>query len=253
MLKSLVVDDEKNGRELLMYMLKQYCENVEVCGSAKDVLSAVELINMEKPDLVFLDIEMPGGSGFDVLEKTNFKDFSVIFVTGYDHYAIRAIKYAAMDYLLKPVDLVELKKATQRASDLKQNWQNGPLQSADVLKNNDATKEIIIHGKFKKQVLQSDDIIYLESEGNYTLIHLIDAVPITASKNLTHFESILGKMNFYRLHRGYIVNLAKVKEVRTGRRASVEMDNGVKLPLAIRRRSGFLRKLNELDLRNEPQ
>ncbi|HKK89561.1 MAG TPA: LytTR family DNA-binding domain-containing protein [Saprospiraceae bacterium] len=247
MLKALVVDDEKNGRELLRHMLNKYCKNVEVCGSAKDVISAVELINLEKPDVVFLDIEMPGGSGFDVLEKTNYKDFSVIFVTGYDHYAIRAIKYAAKDYLLKPIDLEELKEATRRALEFKQNWQMGTLPSPNAMNKKDANNEIIIHGKFKKQVLNPGDIIYLESAGNYTLIHLIDTVPVMASKNLTHFERIMYKMNFYRLHRKYMVNLSKVKEVRTGRKVSVEMENGMELPLAVRRKGGFLRKLNELE------
>jgi two-component system LytT family response regulator len=250
MLKSVVIDDEKNGRELLIHMLSQYCSNVEVCGSADSVHSAVELIDKEMPDAVFLDIEIPGGSGFDVLELTRYKDFCVIFVTGYDHYAIRAIKYAAMDYLLKPVDLEELKKATVKAAQEKRNWQNGQLEEARALNTDNSVKEIIIHSKFKKHILDVKNIIFLESDGNYTHIFLAGGQSITVSKALNHFENILEELNFYRLHRRFIVNLSRVKRVKTGRQASVFMDNGTELPLAIRRKSGFLKKLRESDPSN---
>ncbi len=242
MLKSVVIDDEKNGRELLMHMLGQYCENIEVCGSANNVRSAVELINTEEPDVVFLDIEMSDGSGFDVLEKTIYNDFAVIFVTGYDQYAIRAIKCAAMDYLLKPIDLEELKKAAQSAFTLRNNWEDDQLKETQAANEKETLNEIIIHGKFKKSIVQPNEIIYFESDGNYTQIHLLSNKCITASKNLNYFESLLQDLNFYRLHRGFIANLTKIKRVHTGRTSSVEMENGMILPLAVRRKTGFLKK-----------
>lgn len=244
MMKTVVVDDEKNGRELLVHMLKKYCEKIKVSGSADDVHSAVELIDEIKPDLVFLDIEMPGGNGFEVLEKVSYKNFMVIFVTGYDHYAIKAIKYSAMDYLLKPVDLQELQMAVERALTMRQNSELvSPRQIGDLEYEN----EIIIQDKFKKNIVFPQRILYLESEGNYTIFHLEDSECIMATRNLNYYAHLLKEIGFFRVHRSFVVNLSKVRGIDSGRSGQIELINGIRLPLAVRRRSNFIKILERKD------
>lgn len=244
MMKTVVVDDEKNGRELLVHMLKKYCEEIIVSGSAKDVHSAVELIDAIKPELVFLDIEMPGGNGFEVLEKVSYKNFMVIFVTGYDQYAIKAIKYAAKDYLLKPVDLQELQMAVEKALTLRQNGELvSPRQIGDLKDDN----EIIIQDKFKKNIVFPQRILYLESEGNYTIFHLENSECITATRNLNYYAQLLKEIGFFRVHRSFVVNLSKVRGIDSGRSGQIELKNGIRLPLAVRRRAHFIKILERKD------
>jgi len=248
MIKSVIIDDEPNSRALLKNMLQHYCENVEVLGEAGDVDSGVSLIERTQPELVFLDIEMPGGNGFDILNKTKTDSFAVIFVTGYDHYAIKAIKYAALDYLVKPLELSELRlsirRAIQKKADLKLQLQflNNTVQQKEK-----SIEQIVLNDRHHHIIVDLNNIIYLEAKGNYVLFHLEDQAPRLATHPMSHYEQLLSEKRFFRIHKSHIINLRKVEQYEKGRTGIVFLSNGTKLDIAARRKSAFIQAMNELN------
>lgn len=247
MLRTIIIEDEINNRELLYQMLTEYVKDIDVVDMATDVQNAIDSIEHYDPDLIFLDIEMPGGSGFDVLKHFEDPRFKVIFVTGYEHYAIKAIKHSAIDYILKPIDLEELKKAigkikamevthTANIEFVKTYIQSGAEELAHLLISDYNTSDTVV----------INEIIYLESHDRYTIFHLRGNRRRISSLSLNFFESLLNPTTFFRIHRSAIVNCTAVKQVSESRAAEATMINGDKIQVAYRRKSQFLAQLQTI-------
>ena len=244
----MIIDDEPNSRELLKNMLNKYCPEVEVVGEGVDVKTGISVLQLEQPDIVFLDIEMPGGTGFNILNALDNQSFNLIFVTGYDKYAIKAIKYAALDYILKPVGLKELKMAVLKAqqNDLTLPHQIRYLESH--LSQSKKFDTLILPDKQNHQVLNFDDIYHLDAEGNYSVFHLSDGKELISSYALSYYEKILTPPQFFRIHKSHIINMDKISKFAGGRTGSVLLQNGKKLDIAARRKAAFLQIMNERNI-----
>lgn len=211
-LKAIIIDDERMARTLLGGMLAEFCGNVELLDSCPDLPSGIKAIRKHKPDIVFLDIEMPGYSGLEILDffDENEIDFSIIFTTAYNQYALQAFKLSAIDYLLKPIDSAELEKAIERyqKTETKKNYQ--------VLRDNlnvNAAQKLAVHTINSVKFIETDQILFLKAEGAYTEIMLTNGKVITASKGLKKYEEILkDNRSFFRCHKSYIINLNYVSE-----------------------------------------
>ncbi|MEM9820058.1 MAG: LytTR family DNA-binding domain-containing protein [Bacteroidota bacterium] len=239
MIRAVIIDDEINSRAFLTKLLVNYCEGVEVLGSAEGVQSGIELIRRRQPDLVFLDIQMPDGNGFDLLDACKPYGFKVVFVAGYDHYAIKAIKYAAMDYLVKPISFIELRQVIQRLSceqrapELQMSWLEKHLHKAPF-------QTIILNQKDKKIVVPFDDIIYLQAQGRQVKFVLEKKLPITIPQTLNYYADVLPANIFVRIHKSFLVNLAKVLRFDKGRAGNIYLNNGESLTVAARRKNALL-------------
>lgn len=215
MYKAIVIDDEEMARTLLLGMLQEYCPDIEVMDLCKDLPTGVKSIRKNKPDLVFLDIEMPGHSGLELLDFFDEDDvnFSIIFVTAYNRYAIQAFKLSAVDYLLKPIEVEDLKNAIEL---FKKNKIKHQQEDYSVLKENlknPATKKIALHTLSSINFVNAQDILFFQGEGSYTKVFLKDGRNITLSKGLKHFENLLAEIyTFFRCHKSYIVNLEYITD-----------------------------------------
>jgi two-component system LytT family response regulator len=208
MIRALIIDDEKPSREVLENFLKDYCEKVEVVATASSIQSGYKAIKKYNPELVFLDIELGDGKGFDLLQMIPEINFSVIFVTAYSEYAVKAFRYSAVDYLLKPVKIEELKEACRRAGERK-SFASGNLAalSHNLSQKQPATHVLVIPHIKGFDVLKTDDIIMCRADGYCTNFHLIGGKKVNSSKNLKYYEELLSGEIFQRVHHSYIVNL----------------------------------------------
>jgi two-component system LytT family response regulator len=243
MLRAVIIDDEKRGRETLLNLLNEYCKNLEVVEMANSAKTGAEIIAAQQPDVVFLDIQMPKGTGFDMLESIAELNFEVIFTTAYDKYAIKAIKFAAMDYLLKPVEIDELKAAVDRVKEKVKSKVTG--QNFSVLLNNlkGQHNKIALPTSEGISFIPTDNIIRCEASGNYTCFYLEDGGKILVSKTLKEYDELLSETNFYRVHNSHLVNLNHVdKFVKVGG-DSVMMSDGSRIEVSRRRKEGFLNRL----------
>jgi two-component system LytT family response regulator len=209
MITALLVDDEKRNRASLTKQLNEYCPSVQVIGEADSVDQALEIIHKKHPQLVFLDVEMPNGSGFDLLRKIDNINFRVIFVTAHSHYAIKAIRFSAVDYLLKPVDTDELITAVRNAT---AHNPDHPTQYKGLLENlkPESIKKIAVPVKDGFAFLEPDEIIRLQADGTYTHIYTLTE-KYTGTKNIKEYEQLLSDLNFYRSHNSHLINLKHVK------------------------------------------
>lgn len=239
-LKTILVDDEQDSIRVLELYLEKYCPNVEIVATAQNVDDALLVIDKEKPHLVFLDIEMPDKNGFELLKTVDDLNFHTIIVTGYEKYAVQAIKYAAIDYLLKPISAQDLKDAVAKVDPL--TLQNDPRTSHlfELLSNPISTYTKLVipsHNGFKS--LEIDDIVSLQAmEGSYTVLKMADGDRIVASKALTYFEEVLPEKAFFRAHRSHMVNLAFVLSF-DSKADEIRLKNKEVFSVATRKRSAF--------------
>lgn len=246
MTKAILIEDEIYSRKLLQKMLQEHCKDIEFMGAAHDVSSGIALIKKTKPDVIFLDVEMPGGSGFDILNAFESPDFKTVFVTGYDHYAIKAIKYSAVDYLLKPVSLDELKNTIERLRDFPGNQKENIRFLNETIQRQSASIDRIILSDSKKHVvIQLEDIIFIKAEGTYVTFHTNGGKKYTAINTLSYYEELLPESSFFRIHKSYLINCSKVVKIETGRVGNVHLQEGVQLPVAARRKSAFISFLDQ--------
>ncbi len=246
MIRTLLIDDEEDGREVLKMALEKYCPGIEllaVCSSGAEGLAAIA---QHQPELVFLDIQMPEMSGFELLEQVQEINFEVIFVTAHDHYAIKAIKFSALDYLLKPIDVDELQQTIKRFQLQKRHHS----QYQSVLTN---MKNI--HGKMEKlaipnlegmEFIQTSDIIYCEADGNYTCIYLQEEQKLMVSKKLKDFEQVLSESGFCRVHHASLINLHHVQKYIKGDGGYVVLSEGHHVDISRRKKDDFLRLISHL-------
>lgn len=244
MIKAIIIDDEERGVDVLTGLISRYCPGVDIAGTATDIATGTSLIRQHKPDVVFLDIEMPGKSGFELLEQFGNIGFEVIFVTAYNEYAIRALRFSALDYLLKPVDIDELQAAVQRLKDKQHSSGHDRLHHLkDAVAGSNPFHKIILSTLTGYYFVNIADIIYCEADENYTHIFLENQVKHTASKPLREFNELFNSHNFFRIHKSYLVNMNKVAMV--NKDMQVVMNNKTELPLSLRKKAEFFNLLKE--------
>ncbi|NLU37433.1 MAG: response regulator transcription factor [Bacteroidales bacterium] len=244
MIKSIIIDDEVNGRENLRGALERYCHEIVVVGDANSVLTGIEAINQHHPDLIFLDIEMPDGNGFKLLEFFERPEFGIIFVTAYDHYAIQAIRFSAIDYLLKPINIIELKKAVGRfCSSRKEQSEMIMQQFKQNFLVDSPSKKIALPTAEKIEFREVQSIIRCEGEGNYTHFIFNDGTKLLISRSLIEFEEILEGFGFIRTHKTHLVNQRHIKSFNKTDGCSLTMSNGQNVPVSRRRKEEILGKL----------
>ena len=209
MIKTIIIDDEKSAVDNLSILLSDYCNNINVIGTANSIEEGAVLIQSKNPDLVFLDIEMPFGTGFDLLSSLETINFQVIFVTAYNQYALQAIKCNALDYILKPIDIDELIVAVKKVeTPLKQDLRLDSLLSS--LKHTTSPQKIALADDGGYTMVDVENIIRCEASINYTIFYLENNKKITVSKTLKEFEEILPTDKFIRVHQSHLVNLGKI-------------------------------------------
>ena len=242
---AFIVDDEENSRQSLREMLKLFCPQVTVIGEAEGVKSALEQTKIIGFDVVFLDIQMMDGNGFDYLRQLDKIDFDVIFITAYDQFAIQAIKYSALDYLLKPVDAEELKTAVQRV----QKREDDKPKNYDILLENIDNQEkqkIVLSTNEGVHIIQINNIIRCEADDYYTRIYLNDKRMIMISKTLKNTEELLSGKSFIRSHKSHLVNLQYVKKYVKSDGGYLELSDGSKIPVSRRKKELILNYIQNI-------
>ena len=248
MLTAIIVDDETPGIESLQILLKKHCPSVKIIGVANSIDEAEEKITSSNPDIVFLDIEMPDGTGFEILKRLKNINFNVIFTTAHDRYAIKAIKHDALDYLLKPIDSDELIEAIKKCEENKRKGTTyQPIQIEALFDTFNQTKKI---QKLPVKTLDGvvfinlNDIVRLAAHSNYTSIFLITGKKIVASKTLKEFEDLLADTNFFRIHNTHLINLAYVDKYIKGEGGSVIMSDSSEVEVSRAKKTELLSLLS---------
>ena len=249
MLNAIIVDDEEFARSSLYFLLQENCENIHVSGIAKSVSEARTLLQQYPVDLIFLDIAMPGENGFELIPQAEQTKAHVIFTTAYDQYALKAIKANALEYLLKPIDIDELKDAVTKATKYitLSKGQPGRTESlqnlaASLSERNEIRKISLPNGQ-GYSLINIDDIIHIEADSNYSIFYLANDDKITVSKVLKEYEEILPDSQFVRIHKSSIVNLNYLREYNSKNGLEVILKNGDKIAVSRRRASDFAEKV----------
>ena len=239
MLKAIIVEDEKTSRDILKNYLQKYCPQVQVLGEAENVDQALVLIKSNWLDLVFLDVEMPYGNAFDLLEKVGNHNFETIFVTAYNQYAIEALNKHASYYLLKPISIDELIKAVDYVTEVKEKeneLQNAVLKPKTVSENS----KITIPTQEGFEVLEIQEILYAKADDNYTHLFLKSGQKKLISKTLKYFEDALKESSFARIHKSYLVNVNYIVNYKKGKGGTVILDGGKELSVSSSRKGELL-------------
>jgi len=247
MKKALVIDDENRTKELIVKMINSFGLEIEAIPGGNNVSSGIESIKAYDPDIVFLDIQMPDGTGFDLLKGLKEKNFELIFITAHEEFAIKAIKFSALDYILKPIDQTELKAAVENAiravDDKKEEIQFEALQNNinPIMK-----RRLVLKTQESVHVVELDNIIRCEADRNYTSFFLIGGKKILVSKTLKEYETLLSGHNFLRVQQSHLINLDYVDRYDKGNGGSVVMRDGSEVPLSPAKRDIFFKILENL-------
>ncbi len=246
MMKVVIIDDETTARKLINNILKSNFKELEVVGFGKDVKSGLEIINTCKPDIVFLDVDMPDGTGFNLLQKLPKVDFKLIFVTAHSQYAIQAIKFSALDYFLKPIDIIEFTESlTNIISSIKKEEQELAL-SAFMNNMEDAkNKKLVLNTSENIFVVNVSDIIRCFSEGNYTSFFIKDQPKIIIAKTLKEYDNLLSNYDFIRVHRSHLVNINFIQKYSKSNSLLYMKDNS-QCPVSYRKKDELLNFLKKM-------
>jgi two-component system LytT family response regulator len=245
MIRAIIVDDEPYCCDTLETMLEKYCPDVQlvaVCHSGEEAITA---INQQKPDLVFLDIEMPRMNGFDMLQKVSSVNFEIIFTTSFDQYALRAIRFSALDYLLKPIDKDDLVNAVQKVIQRSQKpiAQQLQLLMQKLQQPSNPINKIALPTMEGLQMVPVESILYCESDSNYTTFHLKNNQKIIVSRTLKEMEEMLEEYSFARVHSSYLVNLQEVNKYIKGEGGYLVLNDGSTVNVSASRKKLLLAKL----------
>ena len=251
MLKAIIIDDERNSRNALRQKLMNHCPQVNIIAECENGEEGIIAISEIKPDIIFLDVEMPRMNGFTMLQQLQLQNpaamgFEIIFITAYDHYAIKAIKFSALDYLVKPVEITDLKTAVEKAGEKrKKPAANLALETLlyNLMNKEKEQHRIAIPSMEGLQFVNTGDIIYLEAVSNYTNFHLASNKKIIVSKTLKDFEDLLPASIFIRIHHSYIININCIEKYLKGEGGQVVMKNGVALDVARRKKEEVLKMI----------
>ena len=243
-LRVVIVEDEKHSRETLRNLLEEFCVNIKVVGLAASVQEAVSVIKAQQPDVIFLDIELQTGTGFDVLEQVKHLNFEVIFTTAFEQYAIKAVKFSSLDYLLKPIDLEELQDAVAKARKLK-NQAIYKKQLETLMLNLKQQKpklnKICLATADGFEFIEVSSIIYCKAEGSYTKFILHGGTELLVSKHLKEYETLLLEQGFMRVHNSYLIHLKAVKKYVKADGGYIIMDNGDTVNVSRSKKDDFLK------------
>lgn len=249
MLRAIVIDDIEAIRTNNIAVIKAACPNIAIIGQAESVDSGVKIIKQLSPDIVFLDVELPDGTGFDVLQKLKPLNFKVIFITGYEDFAIRAFRFSAIDYLLKPVNPNELAEAVKKAEDAL-NKDQFDVKLSNLFANLERPKnlqKLVLKTSDRIYSVNIQDIVNCESDKNYTTFNFINAPKLVVSTNLKEYETLLMPYGFFRTHKSHLINMAYFDHfIKTDGGNRVVMNNKLTLPLSVRKKDEFMVLLENL-------
>lgn len=247
-LKIIIVEDERHSRETMIKLLDEFCSNVKVIGTAATVKEAVTLINMTDPDVVFLDIELHSGTGFDVLNEVDKIDFNIVFTTAYEQYAVKAIKMSSLDYLLKPINYQELQEAVEKAKKIKNEATYSQQVSTliDNLNGEEKKAKICLATSEGFEFFDIEEIIYCKANGAYTQFIMENGKKLLVSKNLKEYENILNSSKFMRIHNSFLVNLKKVKKFIKADGGYVIMQNDDHITISSKKKEIFVEAMKLL-------
>jgi two-component system, LytTR family, response regulator len=248
-MRAILIDDEKNALDVLELQLTQYCTGVTIVARCNGGEAGVAAIRQHRPELVFLDIEMPKVNGFDVLAQTRDIPYEVIFTTAYDQFAVKAFKFAAVDYLLKPVDILELQAAVQKART--RQGQTGMDEKIKTLLQQmmptaAAPQRIALPVGDAMQLFAPDDIIRCESDSNYTYIFLQGGKKLLLAKTLKEVEETLKGLSFFRVHQSHLININHVGKVMKGEGSYLTTSDGATVPISRNKKDAFLETLRKV-------
>ncbi len=248
MYTAIIVEDEIHSREFLKNIVTTYCGNLELVALAGNVKEGVAAINMHKPDIIFLDIEMQTGAGFDLLQQFTQPEFEVIFTTAYDHYAIKAIKFSAVDYLLKPIDIEELQQAVAKVIEKKKN--NSGQQALQMLLKNlqvpaSAEQSITLSTNEGLEFVPLQHIIRIEASGPYSHFFIKDKKKIIVSKNLKEYELLLSEHGFFRVHNSHLINIKEVSRVIKTDGGYAVMSDGSNISISPKKKDEFFEMIKQ--------
>jgi two-component system LytT family response regulator len=245
-LKTVIIDDEPDAVGFITSIIREYCPELEVAGTANNVVEGVNEINSKKPDLLFLDVEMPNGTGFDLLAQFPVKEFDVVFITAFNHYAIKAIKFSAVDYILKPININEFIEAVKRVISKRINKTSRSNDALGILIENLKSahpSRLAIPTSDGMEYLNPKDIVRIESDRSYSWFFLAGNRKILVSRHLKEFQDLLGERNFFRPHNSHLINLRFVKKFIRRDGGYIEMQDGTNIPVSRGRKDLFLAQM----------
>lgn len=248
-LKAIIIEDEEKGLNNLKNLLNQYCQEVDFIGEARSVATGVQLLSNPaiKPDVAFLDINLPDGQVFQLLNQVAPIDFEVVFVTAFEEYAIKACEYSSIGYIVKPIDPDALREAVDRVHEKQSSQINNRLEIFNTYFNNpNAFKKMSISALDGIYFVNIADIMRFEADDNYTHIFLTTGERITASKTIKSYEQLLAAFNFYRVHKRHVINLNYMRKFVKGNGGYLIMDDGMKIEVSRRRRPAFMEQMKRL-------
>ncbi len=250
MIKAVIIEDNPEISALNSMLLKEYfSDKIILAGEADSVDEGIKRIKSIKPDLVLCDIEIKGGTSFDMLEQLRPYDFKTIFITAFNNYALKAIKFSAIDYIVKPVDEEEFKQAVQRVITLIETSQDTHLQDEQLLnsyKKETQLKKIVLRTADALHLVDLSNVIYCKSDNSYTTFYLSGGENVIVSKSIRDYTELLSDYGFFRPHQSYLVNLNFVKKVDKADGGFIVMHNNVEIPLSIRQKKHLLNLLEKL-------
>jgi two-component system LytT family response regulator len=241
-MKAIIIDDEKDSRQILANYLAKYCPDVVVCGFGESVATGLHVIQKHNPDIVFLDIEMPYGNGFDLLDKVGEHSFETVFVTAFGNYAIQALNQSAAYYLLKPIDIDELVRAVEKIR--KERSEENYSQHARVLLDNlrgGGQQKIMLPTLEGFEIVSITSILYCEAADNFTKFYFEGSQSLLICRTLKYFEDVLGTHGFLRIHRSYLINPTFVIRYSKGKGGYVTMKNNQELEVSANKKQKFLK------------
>lgn len=247
MIRAVIVDDENDARFLLRNLIEEhFADKLELVAEAANIPDAVAAIKKHQPDVVFLDIQLREGTGFDVLKKLEDKNFEVIFVTAYDQYAVKAFEFSALGYLMKPIKIREMKKVVEQLAErvtmLKSSSEKRLKVLVDSFSDDRQIKKLVISHQEGFDVLPLNEIVWLEGDANYTHLHLLDRKRITASRSLGVYEELLVDFGFFRIHQSTIINLSHVRSYQREGGGYIELADGHQAKLSRHRKADFMQR-----------
>ncbi len=246
-IRTIIIDDEANARDAIKAILSYNFPEIEIVGEADGVFEGLKIIRELSPDLVFLDIRMGDGTGIDLLQRLNEINFSLIFLTAYDEYALKAFKYSATDYLIKPIDIDDLTSAIEKVRKNMNHLQIDIQALINSLKSTDSVeKKIVLKTSDSIHLIKTSTIIRCEASGNYTQFFFEDRKSLMVSKPLKDFDETLSESTFFRSHQSHLVNTNKIDHINKRDGFSVIMSDGSNIPVAIRKKDALMELLDKI-------
>ncbi len=246
MIRAIIIDDEQESRNAINNILNNFCDNVSVAGQAENVSAGIRLIKNKKPDVIFLDIQMPDGTGFNILEKTGNIKYQVIFVTAHDEFALKAIKFSALDYILKPVDPRQLIEAVNKINESGNDVDTITHKIQTLLRNKNGFERITLPTFEGFRFINIKDILRCEADNNYTNFYLNSGEKILVTKTLKEYEDTLSGLDFVRVHQSHLVNIKFVDRYIKGDGGTIVMADGSEVDVSRRRKDDFLKKMVDI-------